>query len=161
MNPAAVVQIVRSAEPSLVTGHHFAAQAADVEVLDDGALGQAGPSQALREPGGTALRHFVLDHEAQALLEGELGAGGAGELSPVADAPRLSHVSPEGEARMVDVSEKEPTVREARARAFVRMIAEMGSEGRGRTVELRRTMKHLCPPLFEVYMDRVVRRIGG
>jgi len=42
----------------------------------------------------------------------------------VAEAPRLSHVGPEGEARMVDVSEKEPTVREARARAFVRMSPE-------------------------------------
>ena len=42
----------------------------------------------------------------------------------MADAPRLSHVGPEGEARMVDVSEKEPTVREARARAFVRMSPE-------------------------------------
>jgi tetratricopeptide (TPR) repeat protein len=53
-----------------------------------------------------------------------------------------------------------PSRRDAieRARAFVRAIAEMGApEGRGRTVELRRTMKQLCPRLFEVYMDRVVR----
>jgi cyclic pyranopterin phosphate synthase len=42
----------------------------------------------------------------------------------MADSPRLSHVGPEGEARMVDVSEKEPTVREARAAAFVRMSPE-------------------------------------
>jgi cyclic pyranopterin phosphate synthase len=42
----------------------------------------------------------------------------------VADAPRLSHVGPEGEARMVDVSAKEPTLREARAGAFVRMSPE-------------------------------------
>jgi cyclic pyranopterin phosphate synthase len=40
---------------------------------------------------------------------------GAGEV------PTLSHVTPDGEARMVDVSGKEPTVREATAAAFVRM----------------------------------------
>jgi len=33
----------------------------------------------------------------------------------------LSHVDPEGEARMVDVSGKEPTARRARAVGFVRM----------------------------------------
>ena len=33
----------------------------------------------------------------------------------------LSHVSPEGKARMVDVSPKAPTAREAHAEAFVRM----------------------------------------
>jgi cyclic pyranopterin phosphate synthase len=41
-----------------------------------------------------------------------------------AEAPRLSHVNAEGEATMVDVSEKEPTVREATAAAFVRMSPE-------------------------------------
>ncbi|GAC1363038.1 MAG: cyclic pyranopterin monophosphate synthase MoaC [Actinomycetota bacterium] len=40
------------------------------------------------------------------------------------DAPSLSHVRPDGSAVMVDVSGKEPTVREARATAFVRMTAE-------------------------------------
>jgi cyclic pyranopterin phosphate synthase len=36
----------------------------------------------------------------------------------------LSHLDPEGQARMVDVSAKEPTAREARAGAFVRMSPE-------------------------------------
>ncbi|HEU5003155.1 MAG TPA: cyclic pyranopterin monophosphate synthase MoaC [Actinomycetota bacterium] len=36
-------------------------------------------------------------------------------------APALSHVTPDGAAVMVDVSAKEPTVREATAAAFVRM----------------------------------------
>jgi len=56
-----------------------------------------------------------------------------------------------------------PSQREAleKARAFVRAIEEVGSpEGRGRMVELRRAMKQLCPQLFEVYMDRVVRGKG-
>lgn len=46
--------------------------------------------------------------------------------SPAAQAaaPALSHVGPEGDARMVDVSGKEPTVREATAAAFVRMSPE-------------------------------------
>src|SRR5438445_4644391 len=46
---------------------------------------------------------------------------------PVPDAagtPRLSHVNAEGEATMVDVSGKEPTVREATASAFVAMSPE-------------------------------------
>ena len=43
---------------------------------------------------------------------------------PSPGVPRLSHVGPEGDARMVDVSGKEPTVREARAGAFVRMSPE-------------------------------------
>jgi cyclic pyranopterin phosphate synthase len=38
--------------------------------------------------------------------------------------PGLSHVNAEGEATMVDVSGKEPTVREATAAAFVRMSPE-------------------------------------
>jgi cyclic pyranopterin phosphate synthase len=55
--------------------------------------------------------------------------GGAGEMAPVAadpapEAARLSHVSPEGQATMVDVSGKEPTVREATASAFVAMSPE-------------------------------------
>lgn len=44
--------------------------------------------------------------------------------SPEADPPRLSHVSQDGQATMVDVSGKEPTVREAHAEAFVRMSPE-------------------------------------
>jgi cyclic pyranopterin phosphate synthase len=48
----------------------------------------------------------------------------AGGSEPGAGGPALSHVSPEGEARMVDVSGKEPTVREATASAFVRMSPE-------------------------------------
>jgi cyclic pyranopterin monophosphate synthase len=39
-------------------------------------------------------------------------------------AAKLTHVGPSGEARMVDVSEKPITTREARARGFVRMSAE-------------------------------------
>ncbi len=39
-------------------------------------------------------------------------------------AKNLTHVGPSGEARMVDVSEKPITTREARARGFVRMSAE-------------------------------------
>ena len=39
-------------------------------------------------------------------------------------APRLSHIDDQGEARMVDISEKPATVREARARGAVRMSAE-------------------------------------
>lgn len=38
--------------------------------------------------------------------------------------PKLSHLNAQGEATMVDVSEKEPTVREATAGAFVRMSPE-------------------------------------
>jgi cyclic pyranopterin phosphate synthase len=45
-------------------------------------------------------------------------------LPDPADAPRLSHVNAEGEAMMVDVTGKEPTVREATAAAFVRMSAD-------------------------------------
>jgi len=41
-----------------------------------------------------------------------------------AGTPRLSHVDAEGEATMVDVSGKEPTVREATAAAFLRMSPE-------------------------------------
>ena len=44
--------------------------------------------------------------------------------APQPAAPALSHVGPEGDARMVDVSGKEPTVREATAAAFVRMSPE-------------------------------------
>jgi cyclic pyranopterin phosphate synthase len=39
-------------------------------------------------------------------------------------AAKLTHVGPSGEARMVDVSDKPITTREARARGFVRMSAE-------------------------------------
>jgi cyclic pyranopterin phosphate synthase len=39
-------------------------------------------------------------------------------------APALSHVAPDGQARMVDVSGKEPSVREATAGAFVAMSPE-------------------------------------
>jgi cyclic pyranopterin phosphate synthase len=39
-------------------------------------------------------------------------------------ATRLTHVAPSGEARMVDVSAKPVTSREARARGMVRMTAE-------------------------------------
>lgn len=42
----------------------------------------------------------------------------------VGEEPRLSHVNPDGSAVMVDVSAKEPTVREATACAFVRMSAQ-------------------------------------
>ena len=38
--------------------------------------------------------------------------------------PRLSHVGPDGAARMVDVSDKPETVRVARARGSIRMRAE-------------------------------------
>lgn len=38
---------------------------------------------------------------------------------------RLSHYDDQGQARMVDVSEKAPTHRTARARAFVRMSAQV------------------------------------
>ena len=38
--------------------------------------------------------------------------------------PRLTHVDPSGSARMVDVSDKEPTERRARAEARVRMSPE-------------------------------------
>jgi cyclic pyranopterin monophosphate synthase len=40
------------------------------------------------------------------------------------NAKKLTHVGPAGEARMVDVSDKPVTVREARARGAVRMSAE-------------------------------------
>lgn len=39
-------------------------------------------------------------------------------------AKKLTHVGPAGEARMVDISDKPVTVREARARGAVRMSAE-------------------------------------
>jgi cyclic pyranopterin phosphate synthase len=39
-------------------------------------------------------------------------------------AAKLTHIGPEGEARMVDVSEKPVTLREARARGAVRMSKE-------------------------------------
>jgi cyclic pyranopterin monophosphate synthase len=39
-------------------------------------------------------------------------------------AAKLTHVRPSGEARMVDVSDKPITTREARARGFVRMSAQ-------------------------------------
>jgi cyclic pyranopterin monophosphate synthase len=45
-------------------------------------------------------------------------------MSPSEDEPRLSHVDERGEARMVDVSGKQPTVRTARVGARVWMAAE-------------------------------------
>jgi len=39
-------------------------------------------------------------------------------------AKKLSHVGPSGEARMIDISDKPATTREARARGVVRMSAE-------------------------------------
>jgi cyclic pyranopterin phosphate synthase len=45
-------------------------------------------------------------------------------VADAAEGPRLSHVTAEGEATMVDVSGKEPTVREATAAGFVRMSPE-------------------------------------
>src|SRR5438874_3605566 len=39
----------------------------------------------------------------------------------MADSPSLSHIDPEGRARMVDVGAKDPTAREAVAEAFVRV----------------------------------------
>ncbi len=46
-------------------------------------------------------------------------------------APSLSHLDAEGQARMVDVSAKAPTMREARAGAFVRMSHETVAVLRG------------------------------
>jgi len=43
------------------------------------------------------------------------------------DRPALTHLDAAGQARMVDVSEKEPTTRWARARAVVRMSPEAAS----------------------------------
>jgi cyclic pyranopterin phosphate synthase len=39
-------------------------------------------------------------------------------------AAKLSHIGPSGEARMIDISDKPATTREARARGVVRMSAE-------------------------------------
>jgi cyclic pyranopterin phosphate synthase len=47
-----------------------------------------------------------------------------GGRAPDAGAPALTHVAPDGEARMVDVSAKPATAREARASGVIRMRAE-------------------------------------
>jgi hypothetical protein len=49
----------------------------------------------------------------------------------------------------------------ARARAFVEAIADAGAARGEAAVEVRRTMKGLCPPLFALYMNRVVRSRPG
>ena len=55
----------------------------------------------------------------------------------------LSHYDAQGRARMVDVSEKEKTVREAEASAFVRMskdvLRELPSNPKGDPLEVART----------------------
>jgi len=46
-------------------------------------------------------------------------------MSPEPSTPNLSHLTPGGEARMVDVSDKAVTAREATASAVVRMTASL------------------------------------
>lgn len=47
---------------------------------------------------------------------------------------RLTHVSPDGSASMVDISGKEPTLRTARARGFIRMTKDAFEAIRSRSI---------------------------
>jgi cyclic pyranopterin monophosphate synthase len=94
------------------------------------------------------------------------------------DGPRLTHVDPSGQARMVDVSGKEITERRARAQAVVRISAEADRllrEGRlpkGNAFEMVRfaaiqaakqtaQLLPLCHPLRLTKVDAELTALGG
>jgi cyclic pyranopterin monophosphate synthase len=94
------------------------------------------------------------------------------------DGPRLTHVDPSGQARMVDVSGKEITERRARAQAVVRISAEADRllrEGRlpkGNAFEMVRfaaiqaakqtaQLLPLCHPLRLTTVDAELTALGG